>query len=781
MKQLAQIIEALSLEMDFDQMCRKSTQVAMEMMGADVSALALPLGDDQLAYQYLWGLAEGPDTSGLRRPLAMSGTIQAFSRGVPIYVPDYPSSPYAQPAFVQLGLYSGLAVPVMIGKQVAGVFSLGWLRPTEPPQTESMELMQVVARQVGIAYHRTNLMRDLALSESKSAALNTRLNRILAVLPAIIYSVTLDINGPVPLLSNMLVGENVCDILGRTSADWMADPNIWYQIVHPDDLHRVQIIDNLQALEAGRFERLYRIRRSDGEYIWVQEDMRAFPSGPGRYDVFGIVMDVTERQLAQAELDQYRNRLEDMVAAQTKDLRHAKNAAETAMLEARQAEDRLRQLAHYDALTGLANRVLIRDRLEQMIGNAQRHDELLAVMFIDLDRFKNVNDSLGHSCGDRLLQEVAQRLHAQARHTDTIGRLSGDEFVVLLSDFKRFEDVVNLAEQMITVVSLPYAVDGVELVVTLSMGISLYPADGRTPEDLIKTADTAMYKAKEAGRNNYQFFTQTMGDMARDRLALESALRAALERGELELYYQPQLGVHDGVLCGIECLLRWHHPERGLLLPEKFIAIAEESGLIVPIGNLVLREACRQNRAWQLQGLPHLPISVNISPLQFRSLGLLREVESVLRETGLAPGYLQLELTESLLMHHAESTIDTLRTLKQRGIGLAIDDFGTGYSSLTYLRAFPIDMLKVDRSFINDLPHDQSDATIVRSIIDMGHNLGLKVLAEGVVNPDQLASLREWGCDSYQGFYGSKPVPAHAFERLLRAACSGDVRQDKAL
>lgn len=779
MKQLAEIIEALSLEMDFEQMCRKSTRIAMEMMGADVSALALPLGDDQLAYQYFWGLAEGADTSGLRRPLGMSGTVQAFSRGVPIHVPDYPNSPYAQPAFVQLGLQSGLAVPVMIGKQVAGVFSLGWLRATEPPETESMELMQVVARQVGIAHHRTNLMRDLALSEAKTAALNMRLNGILAVLPAIIYSVTLDLNGPAPVLSNMLVGDNVHDILGRTSAEWMADPNIWYQMVHPDDLHRVQMIDNPQALAAGRFERLYRIRHGDGNYISVQEHIRAFPSGPGRYDVFGIVMDVTERQLAQAELDQYRNRLEELVAAQTKDLRHAKNVAETAMLEARQAEDRLRQLVHFDALTGLANRVLVRDRLEQMIGSAQRHDQLLAVLFIDLDRFKNVNDSLGHGCGDRLLQEVARRLHAQARHSDTIGRLSGDEFIVLLSDIKQYEDVANLAAQMIAAIARPYMVDGVELVVTLSMGISLYPTDGRTPEDLIKTADTAMYKAKEAGRNNYQFFTQTMGDMARDRLALENALRAALERGELELYYQAQLGAHDGALCGVECLLRWRHPDRGLLLPETFIGIAEESGLIVPIGNLVLREACRQNRAWQLQGLPHLPISVNISPLQFRSLGLQREIETVLRETGLAPVYLHLELTESLVMHHAESTIDALRALNQMGIGLAIDDFGTGYSSLSYLRAFPIDMLKIDRSFIDDLPHDQSDATIVRSIIGMGHNLGLKVLAEGVVNPEQLTSLREWGCDSYQGFYAGEPAPAQVFERLLRAACDGDVLQDK--
>ena len=296
---------------------------------------------------------------------------------------------------------------------------------------------------------------------------------------------------------------------------------------------------------------------------------------------------------------------------------------------------------------------------------------------------------------------------------------------------------------------------------------SLYPTDGSTPEDLIKKADTAMYKAKEAGRNNYQFFTQHMGDMARDRLTLENDLRRALERQELALYYQPEVDIATGAIVGLEALLRWRHPERGLLLPCDFLQVAEESGLIIPIGNWVLREACRQNRAWQTAGLPAIPVAVNISPLQFRRLGLLQEIEAVLQKTGLSPHHLGLELTERVLTHHAEATLNALRSLKEMGVGLSIDDFGTGYSSLGYLKSFPIDALKIDQTFIDGLTGDASDAAIVRAIIGMGHSLGLKMIAKGVSNELQLTRLRELGCDVVQGNHHSPPLEPDAFAQLL--------------
>ncbi|MBT9612069.1 MAG: EAL domain-containing protein [Burkholderiales bacterium] len=767
MNLLAQVIEALSLEMDFEKVCRRATQIAMEMIGADVSALALPAGADTLTYQYFWGLPEGADVESMSRPVGLGAARHVFGSGQPIHVPDYPNYQYAFPPFVKLGLDSGLAVPVMIGEDIAGVFSLGWLRPVAPPTEEQMALIEVIARQVGIAYHRMNLMREVSDSQVHTAALNERMSRVMAVSPAIIYSVTVDVSGPQPCLRNLLVGDSVESILGYSKEMLSAQPNVWYQLVHPEDLPQITLSNNLHVLAEGYFNRVYRMRHSAGHYFWVQDNIRLFPAGKNQYEAVGLIMDITERKAAEAELRQHRDHLEELVAEQTEDLRSAKNAAEQAMWEAKQAEEKLRHLAHIDGLTGLANRVLMTDRMRQAIAYAERHNQKLALLFIDLDRFKNINDSLGHSIGDRLLQEVAARLRDGVRQADTIGRQSGDEFIVLLSAIEQVEAVASIAENLITAIAQPYAIDGHELAVTLSMGISLYPTDGASPEDLIKKADTAMYKAKEAGRNNYQFFTQHMGDMARDRLTLENDLRRALERRELALYYQPQVDVATGDFIGMEALLRWRHPERGMLLPRDFIGVAEESGLIIPIGNWVLREACRQNRAWQAAGLPAIPVAVNISPLQFRRLGLLQEIGSLLEKTGLAPHLLSLELTEGVVMHHAEATIASLRGLKEMGVRLSIDDFGTGYSGLGYLKSFPIDALKIDQTFIDDLTDDASDAAIVRAIIGMGHSLGLKVIAEGVSNERQLARLRELRCDAVQGNHHSPPLEADAFSQLL--------------
>ena len=767
MNVLAQVIETLSLEMDFEKVCRHATRVAMEMIGADVCALALPTDDDHLCYQYFWGLPEDADIQSMSRPVGIGAAQHVFGSGKPIYVPDYPSYEYAFPPFVTLGLDSGQAVPVMIGNRIAGVFSLGWLGPAERPSQEQVELIEVVARQVGVAYHRMTLMRELSDSQARTKALNERLNRIMAVSPAIIYSVTLDMSGPKPWMNNLLVNEAVETILGYPWDTFSANPNLWYELVHPDDLPSILVMNNPKSLAKGRLERNYRIRHGKGHYFWVQDNLRLFPSGEGRYEVVGLIMDISERKEAEAELHRHRDHLQDLVAEQTQSLFSAKNAAEQAMREAQAAQERLHHLAHIDALTGLANRVLMMDRMELAIAYAERHNQILALLFIDLDRFKNINDSLGHTFGDRLLQKVAARLRDHIRQADVIGRQSGDEFIVLLSAIDNVESVGPIAENLTATLSRPYEIDGHELTLTISMGISLFPGDGRTSDDLIRKADTAMYKAKESGRNNYQFFTQYMGDMARDRLSLENELRRALDQQELLLYYQPQIHIATGEIVGVEALLRWRHPERGLLLPKEFICVAEECGLVIPMGNWVLHEACKQSRAWQDMGLPAVTVGVNISPMQFRRLGLLEEVKSVMEQTGLSPCRLNLELTEGVVMHQADTTIATLQALKEMGVQISIDDFGTGYSSLAYLKAFPIDSLKIDQTFITDLGHNPNDLAIVEAIIGMGHTLGLKIVAEGVSNEHQLTHLQKLGCDEFQGHYFSPPLEADAMARLL--------------
>ena len=769
MNVLAQVIEALSLETDFDSACQRATRLAMETINADVSALALPTGEGVLRFQYFWGMPDGTDIESLSQPLVPGGaTTQSFRSGKPAYVADYTHYEHATPPLLKLGVKSGLAVPVMIATRVIGVFSLGWLRPmmTEPTP-EQVEILEVIARQVGIAYHRMSLMNELSDSQTRTASLNERLNRIMATSPAIIYSVTLDISGPEPSLSNLVASESLDYILGFPNTVLSEQPNLWYQLVHPEDLPLILVSNNPQAIADGRMERVYRMLHNAGHYFWVQDTLRVFPMGEHRHQLVGLIMDISERKAAEIELQRHRDHLQELVAEQTEDLLSAKNTAEQAMQEAREAGERLRHLAHNDVLTGLTNRVLMMDRLEQAIAFAQRQNQGLALLFIDLDRFKNINDSLGHSIGDRLLQAVAARLLDSVRNADTIGRYGGDEFIVLLSGIDQVEAIAGVAENLITAIAKPYLIEGHELAVTLSMGISLYPNDGKTPEDLIKKADTAMYKAKEAGRNNYQYFTQHMGDMARDRLALENELRHALERQEFELYYQALADITTNTIVGVEALLRWHHPERGLLLPQEFIGVAEESGLVIPIGNWVLHEACRQNRAWQDAGLSAIPVGVNISPLQFRRLGLLQEIEKVLRSTGLAPGHLSLELTEGVVMHQTGTTVATLRSLREMGVLISIDDFGTGYSSLGYLKSFPLDALKIDRTFIADLASDPNSTAITRAIIAMGRSLGLKIVAEGVCSDQQLAYLQQLGCDEFQGYHYSPPLEAVAFGQLL--------------
>jgi diguanylate cyclase (GGDEF)-like protein/PAS domain S-box-containing protein len=431
------------------------------------------------------------------------------------------------------------------------------------------------------------------------------------------------------------------------------------------------------------------------------------------------------------------------------------------------AQERIRQLAYFDSLTNLPNRRLLQDRAEQALASAERERKQVALLFVDLDHFKTINDSLGHSAGDQLLSEVARRLQSCVRRMDTVARLGGDEFVVLLTDVT-IEGATEVARKLIYRVARPYEIESHELSVTPSLGISVFPQDGRDFESLLKHADTAMYRAKESGRNGYQFFASEMNVAAIERLTLENSLRQGIERGEFVLHYQPQIDLASGRIVGAEALVRWRHPQLGLVPPGKFIPVAEVSGLIVLIGEWVLAEACRQNRAWQQAGLPSISVAVNISAVQFRSGRIEDNVAAVLADTGLAPELLELELTEGIVMAGADATVETLQRISNLGVKLAIDDFGTGYSSLSYLKRFPIDRLKIDQSFVRDIVTDTDDWAISSAIISMGHSLRLKVIAEGVEHVEQLDMLRRQGCDEVQGYYFSVPLPADDFAALLR-------------
>ncbi|MBL8375408.1 EAL domain-containing protein [Accumulibacter sp.] len=430
---------------------------------------------------------------------------------------------------------------------------------------------------------------------------------------------------------------------------------------------------------------------------------------------------------------------------------------------------KMAHLAHHDFLTGLPNRVLLTERLSQAIGLARRRGKQVALLFVDLDYFKHINDSLGHAVGDLVLQSAALRLSACVRTTDTVCRQGGDEFVILLAEIEQPQDAALVAEKLLVALAEPQRIGQHEIHVTLSIGISVYPDDGVDTDAVMENADAAMYHAKASGRNNYQFFTAGMNSHAVRRLFVETGLRRALRQSEFRLHYQPQIDLASGTMTGTEALIRWLDPVLGLIEPEQFVPIAEECGLIVPIGRWVLREACRQVQSWLDSGLHAVPVAVNISALEFRHQGFVEGLALILKETGLAPRYLELELTESILMHNTESSGRVLASLKAMGVQLAIDDFGTGYSSLGYLKRFPIDTLKIDQSFVQDLATDTDDATIVSAVIGMGRNLKQRVIAEGVETQEQLAFLRTQRCEQGQGFFFNRPLPAEDFARLLVA------------
>ncbi|MDO9101409.1 MAG: EAL domain-containing protein [Candidatus Nitrotoga sp.] len=442
--------------------------------------------------------------------------------------------------------------------------------------------------------------------------------------------------------------------------------------------------------------------------------------------------------------------------------------------ERKAAEERMAYVVLHDFLTNLPNGLLLQDRLTQAISHAGREKHKVAVMCLDLDHFKAINDMLGHLVGDKLLQEVAKRISSVSRASDTVSRRGGDEFVIMLPDLETVDDATDIAVKLIDAISGLCMIDGNEIKITTSIGISIFPEDGCDGDSLIKYADAAMYHAKKNGRNNYQFFTNEMNQLALERMSIERKLCHAIEQQGFCLHYQPQVNLRSGRIIGVEALLRWNNPEIGMVPPEYFIPIAEETGLIIPIGEWVLREACRQNSEWRMLGLPKITVAVNLSAVQFRQNNFGEMIKEILCEYGLDPSGLELEITESAVMHNAEASIALLLELKAMGLKLAVDDFGTGYSSLSYLKRFPIDKLKIDQSFVRDITVDSDDAVIVSTIINMARTLKLKVIAEGVETAEQLSFLKHQECDEIQGYYFSKPMPPEKINSLLASGYEVD-------
>jgi diguanylate cyclase (GGDEF)-like protein/PAS domain S-box-containing protein len=520
--------------------------------------------------------------------------------------------------------------------------------------------------------------------------------------------------------------ESFARIFGYASREEVLRQDAWNFYVKPGD-REAALAKLVERQSLTNYELC--MRRKDGSQVWVLQNENLVEGPDGRLSVIeGTTIDISERK---------------------------------------RAEEQVKHLAFHDPLTNLPNRLLFSDRLTLAVAQAHRHNQRLAVLFLDLDRFKVINDSLGHSVGDELLRQVAERIQEYVREGDTVARLGGDEFTLLVPGISAEEDAAKIARKICEAIHDPFWIDGRELFVTTSVGVAVYPSDGHDGESLVRNADSAMYRAKDQGRDNYQLYTPAMNAKAVERLSLESRLRQAVANDELELHFQPFIDLRTAEVLGAEALIRWRHPELGLIPPMDFIPIAELSGLIVPIGEWVLRTACAEARKWHKKGFPGLAVSVNLSSRQFQQTDLLSQVTHALEESGLEADKLDLEITESNAMQNAEHSINTLRGLKKQGVRISMDDFGTGYSSLNYLKRFPIDRIKLDQSFVRDLPSDKDDAAIAMAVIAMGRSLELIVIAEGVETEEQLAFLKGHDCDQLQGFLLSRPLTPEAFDRFL--------------
>jgi diguanylate cyclase (GGDEF)-like protein/PAS domain S-box-containing protein len=508
--------------------------------------------------------------------------------------------------------------------------------------------------------------------------------------------------------------------------------------------------------------------KKDGSPIYCEVRSKAVDSNNLALGSIWITMDISARRDAETALVQAKQQLEQMVAQRTQQLKASVKALEQKVLEQQASEARIQQLAHFDTLTGLPNRALLNDRSNQAIDIAKRHGETLALLFLDLDHFKNVNDSLGHRFGDELLKELARRLKSAVREQDTVSRLGGDEFILVLPGADA-AGAAHVAAKVMELAAQAFQIEQHEITVTPSVGVALYPLDGLDFDALCRCADVAMYRAKQDGRNTYRFFTAEMQAESDRTLLLENALRRALEREQLTLHYQPQICMASGRVIGAEALLRWQHPELGAISPAEFIPIAEASGLILQIGEWVMRTACRQLKSWMLEDMGQLSMAVNLSSVQFRHADLPALISRILDESQLEPALLELELTEGVAMNNPLGAIDVMNDLHDRGVRMSIDDFGTGYSSLSYLKKFRVYKLKIDQQFVRDLNDDPEDRAIVSAIISMAKSLGLQTIAEGVETQGQLDFLRGQGCNEVQGYFFAKPMPSEDFHRFVLA------------
>jgi diguanylate cyclase (GGDEF)-like protein/PAS domain S-box-containing protein len=620
-------------------------------------------------------------------------------------------------------LGSQIVLPLGTGSKVFGVLTI-FAKTTDAFDEEEQSLLGELAGD--LAYGITSLKSQGAREQAEAAqqAAEEKLIGILNSIDQVVWSISAS------AFELLYLNPAAEKVYGRLVTDFYHNPDLWLEIVHPEDRNLVRgMLPELRRHGVMTIE--YRIIRADGEERWLEDHARTIYDAAGnliRYD--GVATDITERKKHERQIE---------------------------------------KLATHDSLTELPNRNLLTDRLIQAINHAKRTELGLALLFVDLDRFKFVNDSYGHPVGDALLKVVARELHRLVRKSDTVARLGGDEFVILLTDLKKPSfDASRVASKVLSRFSLPLAVDDLELTITASVGISLYPEDGQDLDALLKNADVAMYRSKELGRNSFQFYRAEMREKVMERISLEGSLRRALELEQFELHYQPQVVISTGKIIGMEALIRWRHPEMGMISPAKFIPIAEDTGLIVPIGDWVLRTACAQNKAWQKAGLPCLPVSVNLSARQLETEGLVASLARVLNETGLESKYLELELTESMVMGRLDTMISLLKELKGIGVMLSMDDFGTGYSNLGNLRSFPLNKLKIDQSFVRNITTNPHDVAVAQMIIALGHSLSLNVIAEGVETEAQSRLLELFRCDCAQGYFFSRPVPAVELAAMLR-------------
>ncbi|HJU70643.1 MAG TPA: EAL domain-containing protein [Paucimonas sp.] len=663
-------------------------------------------------------LAGTPCTLALPAPDTLIG--QVIDSGQPVWVGDIGRTPNAPITVAQLGagLRAAFAFPILNGDDLLGVAEFFGRRPQEV-DSEILQSAASIGRHISQVLQRRQAEHALRESEAHFRALVEQASDSFYVHDS--TGRLIDVN------------QHACDSLGYSRAELLSMTMMEIDVdLSLDDLRHLQA----RTIEGTALAVESRHRRKNGSTFPVEIRMGPIRIG-GKEHLLSLARDVTERKALQEHIE---------------------------------------HLAYHDALTALPNRTMFNRHLRHAIAQAQRYNKRLAVLFVDLDRFKNVNDTLGHDAGDRLLQEMAHRIGSCLRSGDVVAhlgnaeslvaRLGGDEFVVLVEEVTDSSQASQVAHRILAATVREYQLDGQLVHMTASVGISLFPEDGRNEYALMKHADIAMYRAKESGKNTFQFYSAQMDAHSAKLLALESGLRRAIERDELTLHYQPRVDARTGRITGAEALVRWRHPDLGLVSPAHFIPLAEETGLIVPLSKWVLRQTCMQHAQWRRQGVPALRVSVNLSARQFTDDNLFGETARTLQEYGMDPSLLELEITESMMMYNTERTIQVLSELRMMGIAIAIDDFGIGYSSLSHLKQFPIDIIKMDRAFIKDIPNDFSDAAIADAIIAMSKRLNMTIVAEGVESLEQLEFLRERGCDEIQGYYFSKPLPGDEFVRF---------------